>query len=285
MNFPRPLVDAGWLRDHVGSPGLVVADVRWINGGSAENVRDAFRAGHIPGAVLLDVDRDLAATPGSLGRHPLPDPADFAAAMGRAGIGDTTQVVAYDDAQGSLAARLWWMLDVLGRPVSVFDGGLASWNGPLEIGPAASPTHSVSVPAPWPRAAVVDADEVQRILHRGEHTVLDARATERYTGEAELIDPVAGHIPGAVSAPWSHNVDPDTGRFLPAKELRRRYETLGAAAGTVAYCGSGVTACHDLLAMRVAGIGGARLFETSWSGWVRDPARAVATGSEPGELH
>ncbi len=259
----------------------MVADVRWIHGGTSEDVRDAFGAGHIPGAVLLDVDRDLAAPPGRLGRHPLPDPADFAAAMGRVGIGGSSQVVAYDDARGSLAARLWWMLDVLGHPASVLDGGLASWDLPLETGLPAPTVPAAFIPAPWPREAVVDPDELESILRTGERTVVDARAAERYTGETEPIDPVAGHIPGAVSAPWSDNVDPDTGRFLPAGELRGRYETIGA--GAVAYCGSGVTACHDLLAMRLAGIGGGRLFEASWSGWVRDPARAVAIGPEPGE--
>jgi thiosulfate/3-mercaptopyruvate sulfurtransferase len=284
MHLPRPLVDVRWLRDHLGEPGLVVADVRWINGGTAEQVRDAFGAGHIPGAVLLDVDRDLAGPPGSLGRHPLPDPAVFAATMGRAGIGGSVQVVAYDDAGGSIAARLWWMLDVLGLPVSVLDGGLGSWNGPLETGgPTAPPPPTVFAATSWPGEAVVDLDELVEILRRRESAVVDARAGERYTGDAEPIDPVAGHIPGAASAPWSENLDPDTGRFLPAEELRRRYGALGAGAGAVAYCGSGVTACHDLLAMRVAGIGGARLFEASWSGWIRDPARAVAIGREPGE--
>jgi thiosulfate/3-mercaptopyruvate sulfurtransferase len=284
MDVPRPLVSAGWLRKHLGEPGSVIADVRWINGGTADQVRRAFGAGHIPGAVLLDVDRDLAAPPGALGRHPLPDPGAFAATMCRSGIGGSVRVVAYDDAGGSLAARLWWMLDVLGHRVSVLDGGLASWDGPLETGgTTASPQAAVFAAVPWPREEIVDADGLVRILRGGEHAVVDARAGERYTGEAEPIDPVAGHIPGAVSAPWSDNLDPDSGRFLPADELRRRYGTLGAGDGAVAYCGSGVTACHDLLAMRVAGIGSARLVEASWSGWVRDPSRTVAIGPEPGE--
>ena len=283
MHVPRPLVHAGWLRDHLHDPGLVVADVRWINGGTEHEVREDFAAGHIPGAVLLDVDRDLAGPPGVRGRHPLPDPTAFASAMDRAGIGGLRHVVAYDDAGGSLAARLWWMLDALIHPVSVLDGGMGSWVEPLQTGASPEPpTAAAFGPAPWPREAVVDPDELTEILHEGSPPVLDARTRERYTGQSEPIDPVAGHIPGAGSAPWHGNLHPQTGLFLPAGQLRRRYEALGARNGAVVYCGSGVTACHDLLAMRVAGIGGARLFEASWSGWVRDPGRPVATGPETG---
>ena len=280
MDLPRPLVDATWLAGHLGEPALVVADVRWIPGGGAGDVVDSFSAGHIPGAVLLDVDRDLAAPAGTGGRHPLPTPGAFAAAMSRAGIGDGTRVVAVDDAGGSLAARLWWMLDVLNHPVAVLDGGLQAWTGARAMGPA-DPMASGFAVRPWPVAASVSPGSLVEMLRNGVRLV-DARAQDRYRGDAEPIDPVAGHVPGAVNAPWIDNLDPVTGRFRSPAELRRRYEALGVGEGTVAMCGSGVTACHDLLAMRVAGIDRTRLFAASWSGWIVDGSRRVATGPDPG---
>jgi thiosulfate/3-mercaptopyruvate sulfurtransferase len=286
VELPGPLIDPAWLAAHLGDPGLAVADVRWTHGASPARIREDFEAGHLPGAVLVDLDRDLAGVPGGpLGRHPLPDPEVFAAAMRRAGIGSDTAVVVVDDAQGSIASRLWWMLGVQGhRNVGVLDGGTAAWTGPRETGPGPAPSTSDLSARPWPRAAVVGIDDLEEILRRGTTAVLDARAPERYRGEVEPIDPVAGHIPGARSAPWQANLDPETGRFLPADRLARRYADLGAGPGTVAYCGSGVTATHDLLAMRVAGIEGARLLEASWSGWVHDASRPIATGDETGRL-
>ena len=280
MDLPRPLVDATWLGDHLEEPGLVVADVRWIPGGAAADVVGAFSAGHIPGAVLLDVDRDLAAPAGTGGRHPLPTPEAFAEAMSRAGIGDGTRVVAMDDAGGSLAARLWWMLDVLNHPVAVLDGGLQAWTGARARG-SEDPLPSRFGVRPWPAAAVVTPGSLVEMLGNGVR-LLDARAPDRYRGDVEPIDPVAGHVPGAVNAPWIDNLDPATGRFRSPAELRRRYEALGAGEGTVAMCGSGVTACHDLLSMRVAGIDPTRLFAASWSGWIVDRSRRVATGADPG---
>jgi thiosulfate/3-mercaptopyruvate sulfurtransferase len=282
MDLPGPLVDAEWLAAHRSREELVVADVRWAPGGGPADVSAAFAARHIPGAALVDVDRDLAAEPGVGGRHPLPEPAAFSASMGRAGIGDASVVVAVDDAGGSLAARLWWMLDAVGHPAAVLDGGTRSWNGPWATGPPTT-RRATFTSRPWPPDAIVDADGVRALLRAGEAVVLDARAGERYRGEAEPIDPVAGHVPGAVSAPWSANLDPATGRFRHPSELRRQYEALGAAHGGVAMCGSGVTACHDLLAMRVAGIDRTRLFAGSWSGWIADASRPVALGSEPGQ--
>ena len=282
MDLPRPLVDATWLAEHLGTPDLVVADVRWIPGGTTTDVEDAFAAGHIPGALLIDVDRDLAARAGAGGRHPLPTPEDFAEAMSRCGIGDGASVVAVDDAGGSLAARLWWMLDAVGRPAAVLDGGLQTWTGRLARDPAA-PSPSRFTPRPWPPEAIVDPDGLAEILHSGEAVVVDARAGERFRGEAEPIDPVAGHVPGADSAPWTDNLDPATGRFRSPAELRRRYEALGAAAGAIAMCGSGVTACHDLLAMRIARIDRTRLFAASWSGWIADRSRPVASGPDARE--
>jgi thiosulfate/3-mercaptopyruvate sulfurtransferase len=280
VELPGPLVDAGWLADHLADDALVVADVRWYPDGSG---RARYLEGHIPGAVFVDVDADLSGPRGPrTGRHPLPDPGAFAGAMARLGVGDGSEVVAYDDAGGSTAARLWWMLRALGRPAAVLDGGLAAWSGPLERDPV-EPRPRPFTPRPWPPDLVVDADEVDALRRRPDALVLDARAPERYRGEVEPLDPVAGHIPGARNAPFAANLDPTTARFLPPQELRRRYERLGAAGAreVVVYCGSGVTSAHDVLAMELAGLPRPRLYVGSWSEWVTDPARPVATGDEP----
>src|ERR1700675_850970 len=226
---------SSWRGANLSSADLVVADVRWVPGGSA---RESFEVRHIPGAVLLDADKDLAAPAfkGGPGRHPLPAPADFARTMSRAGIGDQTQVVVYDDASGSLAARLWWMLDAIGHPaVAVLDGALDGWEGPWESGPGAPTAPRHFTPRPWPEAKIADAEDVSIAAGQGESQgegkpgalVLDARAPERYRGEIEPIDPVAGHIPGARSAPWANNVDAASGRFLRAVDLRKSYQELG----------------------------------------------------------
>jgi thiosulfate/3-mercaptopyruvate sulfurtransferase len=271
----------------LGDPGCVVAHVGWSPEAGTPAAEAAFERGHLPGAVFVDVDRDLAGSPfvGGPGRHPLPDPEAFAETMSRAGIGDETLVIAYDDADGSLAARLWWMLDATGRPASLIDGGLRAWGEPLESGEAAPREPSHPRMRPWPRERVLSADEVADALTFGSSVLLDARTEERYRGEIEPIDPIPGHVPGAKNVPWRGNVD-DEGRFLPPDALRARYESLGVrdAATTIVHCGSGVTTCHALFAMRLAGIGDACLFEGSWSDWVRDSARPVATGSEPGRL-
>jgi thiosulfate/3-mercaptopyruvate sulfurtransferase len=283
--LPGPLIDAAWLEEHLEAVDLVVADVRWVAGRGAAAGRARFEAGHIPGAVYLGIDDDLTAPPfDGPGRHPLPVPEAFATTMERSGIRDGTVVVAYDDAGGSLAARLWWMLDVLGERVALLDGGLSSWGGALETGPpTAADRPAVFTPRPWPADAVVDAAEVARALTADAAVVLDARIPERYRGEAEPLDPVAGHIPGAVSAPWPANLDEGEGRFLSPRVLRERFVQLGIddAHPAIAHCGSGVTACHDLFALRLAGLGG-RLYEGSWSDWVHDGTRPVATGEEPG---
>jgi thiosulfate/3-mercaptopyruvate sulfurtransferase len=279
--LPGPLVSPEWLAEHLGEPGLVVADVRWVRGGSS---RDAFDAGHIPGAVFLDADDDLSAIGDGPGRHPLPTPEAFSATMARVGIRDETNVVAYDDAGGSCAARLWWMLDSTGHAVALLDGGLQAWDGTVETGPGErGVTVAPFAPRPWPSDRLVEADEVAAALASGS-VVLDARARERYRGEVEPIDPVAGHVPGARSAPWADNLDPSTGRLLPADRLRQRYEALGVRTGgdTIAYCGSGLTAALDLLALKLAGFErDGRLYGGSWSGWIEDPTRPVATGDEP----
>jgi thiosulfate/3-mercaptopyruvate sulfurtransferase len=280
VELPGPLVTPDWLDEHLGAPGLVVADCRWYADGSG---RARFERTHLPGAVFVDADADLAAPPeGGRGRHPLPSPGDFAETMSALGIGDADAVVAYDDAGGSIASRLWWMLDATGHRAAVLDGVLSAWDGPLETGPVSRP-RSVFTPHTWAAQRVVDTPAAVEIVGQGDGVLIDARSGERYRGEAEPIDARAGHIPGAVNAPWASNLDPDTGRFLPPGELRRRYEALGVrdAGGAVAYCGSGLTATHDVLAMRVAGLGTARLYEGSWSGWSHDPDRPGSTGADP----
>jgi thiosulfate/3-mercaptopyruvate sulfurtransferase len=275
------LVNAAWLASHRDE--VVVADTRWsATGGTAEAER-AFEAGHIPGAAFFDVDRDLAGVPfvDGPGRHPLPKPGRFAARLAASGIAPGDRVVAYDDGIGSVAARLWWMLDGIGTRCALLDGGLAAWEGPLETGPAAARSAAEADVRPWPEDRLVDADGVAEALRAGE-VVIDARVGERYRGETEPIDPVAGHIPGARSAPFPDVVGTD-GRFRSSDELRERFRGVGVSDTMVpiAYCGSGVTASLDVFALKLAGLGEARLYEGSWSDWVYDPVRPVATGAEP----
>jgi thiosulfate/3-mercaptopyruvate sulfurtransferase len=282
------LVDPAWLLEPSSDglpPGIVLADVRWVRDGT---VQAAFEAGHIPGAVSIDADSDLAAPPfDGPGRHPLPSPEAFAAAMSRAGIGDESAVIAYDDVGGSVAARLWWMLRVLGRRAALLDlPSLDAWTaagGSLETGPGRDVPPATFTPTPWPSDRVVDAEAVRRALREGSSVVLDARAGERYRGDVEPIDPVAGHIPGAVSAEWAGNRAAD-GRFLDPAALRRRYESLGVKEGdeAIASCGSGLTATLALFAMERAGLGLKRLYEGSWSDWVSDATRPIATRPEAG---
>jgi thiosulfate/3-mercaptopyruvate sulfurtransferase len=278
-----PLVSGDELAALVDDPSVVVCDVRWYLDGRSG--RDAYEAGHVPGAVFVDLDTVLAA-PASVGegRHPLPDPGVFAGALGRLGIPASAFVVAYDDAGGAIAARLWWMLRAVGQSdAAVLDGGLAAWPGPLEGGPGASRTTVGREPVPWPRSRIVDADEVAAISEgRAAGVLVDARAAARYAGEIEPVDARAGHIPGAVNVPTSSMIDPDTKRFLPPAELRARFEDEVSAneGGVVAYCGSGVTACHTLLALEVAGLGEGRLFPGSWSAWSARSDRPIASGND-----
>jgi thiosulfate/3-mercaptopyruvate sulfurtransferase len=277
-----PLVEAAWLADHLAE--VVVCDVRWYLDGRSG--RAAFEAGHIPGARFVDVDVDLAGPPGgTAGRHPLPDPGAFAQSMSALGIGDGTEVVAYDDTGGGTAARLVWMLRVLGEPAALLDGGLAGWAGPLANGEAPAPPHAEFTERTWPEAAIISADDLATDLARGSTVAIDARAGERYRGEVEPVDPRAGHVPGAQSVPWATLLDPETGRFRSREAMRDRFAEAGVREDTavVAYCGSGVTACIDIVAMEIAGLRPARLFASSWSGWCADPERPAATGAEPGE--
>jgi len=271
---PGPLADAGWLSEHSNDRDLRVIDFRWYLQG--RDGHQEYLRGHIPGAVFVDLE-DLTGVKGG-GRHPLPTATQFEQEMRRAGVGEATMVVVYDDTGGSIAARLWFLLEWFGhRQQSVLDGGLQAWGGPIS-------TDVPRVPAGDFRAAEPDPSRVLDVAAVGELKgvpLLDARAPERYRGDHEPIDPKAGHIPGALSAPWTANLGPD-GRFKAPDDLRRMFAALGVGAGAVAYCGSGVNACHELLAMRVAGLPDARLYAGSWSDWSsRD--LPVATGSEPGD--
>jgi thiosulfate/3-mercaptopyruvate sulfurtransferase len=291
------LVDCAWLADALGessgtaatvsgvsSPAPRVVDVRWYLD-PARHGRQAYRAGHIPTALFLDVEEDLSAPGGGrgrpAGRHPWPSPEQVARVMGRAGIGPGVQVVAYDDASGSTAARLWYLLRAHGHEdVAVLDGGLQAW---LDAGRSLATdeprVEPVSFQAALRPGFVVD--KAAMIATHRDRLVLDARVGERYRGEAEPIDPRAGHIPGARNAPWTENLTKDAvPRFRTADVLRRRYEALGVGEREpVVYCGSGVTACHDLLALHLAGLPG-RLYAGSWSEWSSDPALPAATGDE-----
>jgi thiosulfate/3-mercaptopyruvate sulfurtransferase len=273
-------VDAAWLGAH--RDDVVLADVRWYLDGRSG--RAAYEAGHLPGARFVDLDADLSAPVkgGPAGRHPLPEPDAFAAAMGRVGIGDGTTVIAYDDSGGGTAGRLVWMLRALGQPAALLDGGLASMPDELEAGPTPSVTPASFTARGWPADALVTADELTAHIAAG-GIALDARSAERFRGENEVVDPRAGHIPGAASAPWTAALD-GSGRFRSGADLRDHFGALGAGpdAAVVCYCGSGVSACADILAVEAAGLPRPRLFVASWSGWSADPDRPVAVGhAEP----
>jgi thiosulfate/3-mercaptopyruvate sulfurtransferase len=281
----EPLVSSAWLAAHLGEPELRVADVRWYLDPARKGI-DAYRAGHIEGAVFLDVERDLAAPGGrrggALGRHPWPGPEQVGRVMGAAGIGPTTRVVAYDDQAGAVAARLWYVLRAHGHElVTVLDGGIAKW---LAEGRSLSTKQAPVSPAVFvPRLEAGSVLTKAEMLARPRGAlVIDARAAERYRGDVEPIDPRPGHIPGAKSAPYTDNLTASpTPVFRSPAELRAHYEALGAdAEPPIVYCGSGITACHDLLALARAGLGG-RLYGGSWSEWCSDPGLPVTVGSEP----
>lgn len=271
-----PFVDAAWVQ---ARPGVVLADVRWSLDGSEG--RDTYLEGHLPGAVFVDLETVLSAAPGpSVGRHPLPSPDRFARDLGELGIGADEVVVAYDQGGGTVAARLVWMLRAIGQSAAVLDGGLPTWpEQDLAVGEVVrEPVHRH--PVPWPSDLVVDADQVDRRRERSGTVVLDAREPARYRGEHEPIDARPGHVPGARNLPTSANLA--EGRLADPDTLRRRYAAVRAfeADEVIAYCGSGVTACHDLLVLEHLGVRG-KLFEGSWSAWAADPARPAATGERP----
>lgn len=278
MSFTT-LVDGATLAAHLDDAGWRVFDCRHQLADPAAG-EAAYAAGHLPGASFLHLDRDLSGPlTGSNGRHPLPDPQRLAARLAAAGVSNTTQVVAYDDAGGMIAGRLWWLLRWLGHErVALLDGGIQGWQAAGRPLSRAVPQPAPAVFAAAPRDWVVDAETVLANLDGGELCVVDARSPDRFRGENETLDRVGGHIPGARNRFFRDNLDAD-GCFRPAAELRREFSALLAGvapAQVVMQCGSGVSACHNLLAMEIAGLPGARLYAGSWSEWCSDPARPVA---------
>lgn len=279
------LVSAEALAQHLGDPDLRIVDARFVLAGADPDAGEGqWRAGHLPGAGYVHLDRELSdlRKPASEGRHPLPDAAVFRVALERLGIETGSQVVVYDAAEGAMAAaRFWWLLKLWGHDqVAVLDGGFARWTA-LGLPVDANPTRVApsSYPGDFDASRIARTDEVERRLGKGEAILLDARAPERFRGEVEPLDRVAGHVPGSRNRPYAENlVD---GRFRSPDALRAEFLALtdGRDPGEVLLsCGSGVTACHNLLAMEYAGLQGARVYAESWSGWISDPARPVATG-------
>jgi thiosulfate/3-mercaptopyruvate sulfurtransferase len=276
------LVTAEELATHVGDPGWRIFDCRH-DLQNTEYGALAYAKGHIPGALHLHLDRDLSgAKTGGNGRHPLPEAAAFAVRMGDCGVGAETRVVAYDNEGGIFAARLWWMLRWLGHDkVALLDGGLPGWRRAKQPLVTEVPVFPPAVFPVRTRPLAVDAGYVVARLQSPALLLVDARAPERFSGEEETLDPVGGHIPGAVNRFYFDNLDDAGCYFKPAGELRAEFEQLLAGrnpATVVQQCGSGVTACHNLLAMEIAGLTGSRLYPGSWSEWCADPARPIATG-------
>jgi thiosulfate/3-mercaptopyruvate sulfurtransferase len=282
------LISAAVLRDLVGTPEIAIIDCRFdlMN---PDGGRRAYLEGHIPGARYADLNRDLSAPiSATSGRHPLPSPDEFLAGLSQLGVGRATQVIAYDDSAGAFAARLWWMLRWVGHAAAaVLDGGIKAWvseGGALQSGeekPLQGAAGGPHLSAQADAAAVIETAEIERRLSDPAFLLIDARAGERFAGTVEPIDAVAGHITGAVNQPFSANLGAD-GRFLPAPVLRQAWEKRLAGHSptqVAAMCGSGVTACHNLLSLEVAGLRGAKLYAGSWSEWIRDPRRPIARGA------
>ena len=265
----QSLIAPDWLKGHLEE--VTVADVRWYLSDLTLGRRE-FLTGHIPGAVYLDVESDLSAAEGP-GRHPLPTREEFAQILERAGIGNTDFVVAYGSSGGAIAARLWWMLRWLGHEnVGILDGGIAGWQQAKGSLSADTPQRAAaSFEVKEPLVIAVDRSYVQD--HASEYRLVDARSTERYYGIKEPVDSAAGHIPGAINVPFVTNLAAD-GRFLSPEALGEKYED----APTIAYCGSGVTACHIIFAKHLAGQAAPLLYEGSWSDWAQNGG-AVSTGA------
>lgn len=267
-----PLVSPEWLREHIDDPDVRVIDFRWYLDG--RHGRDAYAQGHIPGAVFVDLEAVTGAE--GPGRHPLPSGAQLGAEMRRAGVGKGTKVVVYDDVGGAVAARLWFLLRWFGHDLqAVLDGGIKAWGSPLSSeGPTvAQGSFTPTEPDHHKIATYEELDGRAGVL-------IDTRVPERYRGDTEPIDPKAGHVPGAKNAPWTGNLGLD-GRFKSRDELRKRFADIGVVqdGDAVVYCGSGVNACHNLLALELAGLGEARLYAGSWSDWSRRDL-PVATGND-----
>ena len=277
-----PIVDVAWLVDRrAGDPAMVICHVgSTMAGPEPEQV---YVTRHLPGARFVSLDDVLAAPPsGTAGRHPLPSPSEFAASLAELGIDHDATVVAYDERGGALAGRLVWMLRILGERAALLEGGISAWEAAgesIDIEPVTwEATERAEVD--WPLDALADAIDVERHIAAG-GVVVDSRDPARYAGELEPIDPVAGHVPGAVNLLFTDNLDSDS-RFLPAAELHARFApVIGEDDRPIVYCGSGVTACHNALAMEHAGFAMPRVYVGSWSGWTADPDRSIATGSAP----
>jgi thiosulfate/3-mercaptopyruvate sulfurtransferase len=283
--FATTLISAAELAQHLHDPRWVVIDCRH-DLTAPDAGRTAYQAGHIPGAFFAHVDTDLSeksagAGKAFRGRHPLPRQEAFVEALRRWGVNDDSQVIAYDAQGGMFAARLWWMLRWVGHEaVAVLDGGLPAWQaqgGALETAQAKRPVGTLSLRPSL--VTTVNADDILTNLQERKRTVVDARAPDRFRGENETLDPIGGHIPGAKNRFFKDNLQAD-GRFKPAQQLREEFQTvIGAPESAIMQCGSGVTACHNLLALEIAGLKNAALYPGSWSEWCADPARPVATGA------
>ena len=277
------LVDTATLAAHLDDPQWIVVDCRFVLS-NPDAGRRAYAATHIPGARYAHLNDDLSAPiTARSGRHPLPDAELLARTLGAWGIDETKQVVAYDDSGGAIAARLWWLLRWLGhRAVAVLDGDWRVWTRERRPQTAAAPDIAPTTFVPRPNSlAMVDADAVAQSIPTGGTVLIDARSEERFRGDIEPFDKVPGHIPGAINLPFEDNLQPN-GRFLARAELRAQYDGLLQGRGpdaVVHMCGSGVTACHNLLAMEHAGLAGSRLYVGSWSEWITDPKRPIATGA------
>lgn len=270
-----PVVDFRWWEQHRDE--VVIADVRWYLDGRSG--LEAYESGHIPGAVFVDLDRWLSGKPTPpRGRHPLPDPRVFSAGMAKCGIADADTVVAYDDDGGVIAARLVWMLRVTGRDAALLDGGLQAYRGPLATGVETRAAASFKS-RPWPKSRLAEITDATNRTN----VVLDARSRDRYRGDHDPVDLRSGHIPGARSVPCRENLT-ETGTFLPIDELRQKFVDAGVVDGNdvISYCGSGVTACHNLLALELTGLGRGRLYPGSWSQYSGASDQTVATGDSPG---
>lgn len=277
----RNIVDAAWLSEHISDANVVVADCRFVLG-QPDAGRTEYERGHIPGAIYIDLERDLSGAVGKHGgRHPLPDPARIADVFGRAGIDAAKTVVAYDDQGGAMASRLWWMLRYAGHErVRILDGGFSGWKA-SGFPVAAEPTEAkaaVFVPD-WQLGMLLSMEDVRSRLGKSGVTVIDSRESKRYLGLEEPIDPVAGHIPGAINRFWKDALG-DNGRWKTADELKRRFADLNPADELVVYCGSGVTACPNVLALTEAGFTNVKLYGGSWSDWISYADNPVATGDE-----
>ena len=280
------LVDTATLASHLGDSRWLVFDCRFFLDDPGRASRQ-YDEGHIPAALYVHLEEDLSGPilPGVTGRHPLPDPAEFSRKMARLGLTSQTQVIAYDDSAGAIAARLWWMLRWIGHePAAVLDGGWSKWlSEGRPVRPGLETVRCGSFVPRVEREMVLETEDVMAVVGGGPGVLWDARAAERYRGEVEPIDPVAGHIRGALSVPYSETLRAD-GTFRAPEDLRNRFlDRLGtkSSADVICYCGSGVTAAHNILALEVAGLQRPKLYAGSWSQWITDGMNPISTGPEP----